>query len=116
MIKWRINLIITTKIVMNTHIGQKTDVKKTLKDFVEVIANYLVKSDAQWNEILRLASLPGVDSEGKELPDDRIKGELVILQKLDMAKKWLKDSWSIDLDSLRAEIIKRQLTINEVLD
>jgi len=86
------------------------------EDFVEVIANYLVKSDAQWNEILRLASLPGVDSEGKELPDDRIKGELVILQKLDMAKKWLKDSWSIDLDSLRAEIIKRQLTINEVLD
>lgn len=86
------------------------------EDFVEVIANYLVKSDAQWNEILRLASLPGVDSEGKELPDDRIKGELVILQKLDMAKKWLKDSWSIDLDSLRAEIIKRQLTINEVLN
>lgn len=86
------------------------------EDFVEVIANYLVKSDAQWDAILQLASQPGVDYEGKVLPDDGIDGRNTILQKLEMARKWLRESWDIDLDSLRAEIIKRQLTINEVLD
>lgn len=86
------------------------------EDFVEVIANYLVKSDAQWNAILQRASEPGVDYDGNILPDDGIDGRAVILQKLEMANKWLWESWNIDLDSLRAEIIKRQLTINEVLD
>lgn len=86
------------------------------EDFVEVIANYLVKSDAQWNAILDRASLPGVDYDGNILPDDGIDGRAIILQKLEMAKKWLRESWSIDLDALRAEIIKRQLTINEVLN
>lgn len=86
------------------------------EDFVEVIANYLVKSDAQWDAILQLASLPGVDYDGKVLPDDGVDGKTIILQKLEMAKKWLRESWSIDLDALRTEIIKRELTINEVLD
>ncbi|GAB1416596.1 putative zinc-binding metallopeptidase [Paludibacter sp.] len=83
------------------------------EDFVEIIANYLVKSDAQWNDILTLAAQPGVDYTGNVLPDDGIDGKSVILQKLEMAKKWLKDSWNIELDSLRAEIISRQQNINE---
>jgi substrate import-associated zinc metallohydrolase lipoprotein len=86
------------------------------EDFVEIIANYLVKSDAQWNAILQLASQPGVDYYGVVLPDDGIDGRALILQKLEMAKKWLKDSWEIEIDSLRAEIIRRQLNINEVLN
>ncbi|MEA4937031.1 MAG: putative zinc-binding metallopeptidase [Paludibacter sp.] len=86
------------------------------EDFVEVIANYLVKSDAQWDAILQLASQPGVDYDGNILPDDGIDGRTIILQKLEMAKKWLRESWSIDLDALRAEIIERELTIKEVLD
>lgn len=86
------------------------------EDFVEIIANYLVKSDAQWNAILQLASQPGVDYEGTVLPDDGIDGRVLILQKLEMAKKWLKESWEIEIDALRAEIIRRQLTINEVLN
>lgn len=86
------------------------------EDFVEIIANYLVKSDTQWSDILELASQPGIDMYGDTIPDDGIDGRAIILQKLEMAKKWLKDSWDIEIDSLRAEIIRRQLNINEVLN
>lgn len=83
------------------------------EDFVEIIANYLVRSDAEWNAILQIASQPGIDFAGYVLPDDGIDGRAVILLKLEIVKKWLKDSWGINIDNLRAEIIKRQQTINE---
>lgn len=78
------------------------------EDFVEIIANYLVKTDAQWNEILTMAANPGLDYNGEELPDDGIDGKALILQKLEIVKKWLRDSWNIDIDELRDEIMRRQ--------
>jgi len=86
------------------------------EDFVEVIANYLVKSDADWNAILLLASKPGVNSAGATLPDDGIDGRAIILLKLDMATKWLQNSWNIDIVKLRAEIMYRELHINDILN
>lgn len=86
------------------------------EDFVEVIANYLVKSDAQWDHILELASQPGIDYEGIVVPDDGIDGKAVILQKLVIARKWLKDSWNIELDALRAEIISREAHIGDLFN
>jgi substrate import-associated zinc metallohydrolase lipoprotein len=89
------------------------------EDFVEIIANYLVKSDAQWNNILQMASQNGVttDAQGNTitLPDDGIDGKALILEKLTIARKWLKTAWSIDIDALRAEIIKREANINEII-
>ena len=89
------------------------------EDFVEIIANYLVKSDAQWNNILLMASQNGVttDAQGNTitLPDDGIDGKALILEKLTIARKWLKTAWSIDIDALRAEIIKREANINEII-
>lgn len=86
------------------------------EDFVEVIANYLVKSDADWNNILLMASKPGVNGSGVTLPDDGVDGKAVILQKLDIATKWLKNSWNIDIVKLRAEIMNRELQINDILN
>lgn len=86
------------------------------EDFVEIIANYLVKSDAQWNNILELASQPGMDYDGNVSPEDGIDGKAVILQKLSIAGKWLKDSWNIDLNALRAEIIRREAHIGAILN
>lgn len=86
------------------------------EDFVEIIANYLVKSDDQWNSILEMASKPGVDYYRDTLSDDGIAGEIVILEKLAIAKKWLKDSWSIDIDTLRAEIQTREKHIGEIIN
>jgi substrate import-associated zinc metallohydrolase lipoprotein len=89
------------------------------EDFVEIIANYLVKSDAQWNNILLMASQNGVttDAQGNTitLPDDGIDGKALILEKLTIARKWLKTAWSIDIDALRAEIIKREANIEQVI-
>ncbi len=89
------------------------------EDFVEIIANYLVKTDAQWNNILLMASQNGqaYNSTGQliTLPDDGIDGKALILSKLEIARKWLKASWSIDIDALRAEIMKRQENITEIL-
>lgn len=86
------------------------------EDFVEVIANYLVKSDEQWANILTMASQPGVNYYDETLPDDGIDGKAVILQKLSITTKWLKDSWNIDIVALRTEIINREKNINTILD
>ena len=86
------------------------------EDFVEVIANYLVKSDDEWNNILLIASKPGISNAGEVLADDGIDGKALILKKLDLASKWLQNSWNIDIEKLRTEIIKREANINEVLN
>ena len=86
------------------------------EDFVEIIANYLVKSDADWNNILLMASQPGKDYQGETLADDGVDGKALILKKLDIASKWLQNSWNIDIVKLRAEIIKREAHINEILN
>jgi len=85
------------------------------EDFVEIIANYLVKSDADWNNILLMASKQAVDNDGVKLPDDGIDGRAVIVRKLELASNWLKNSWNIDIYKLRAEIIKRQANIGEII-
>ena len=86
------------------------------EDFVEIISNYLVKSDDDWNKILLLASKAGVDGSGKTLPDDGVDGKAMILRKLELASFWLKNSWEIDIVKMRAEIIKREANIQSVLN
>lgn len=39
---------------------------------------------------------------------DNIKGDAVILQKLDLVRTWLKDNWNVDIDALRREVQTRQ--------
>jgi hypothetical protein len=82
---------------------------------VEIIANYLVKNDADWDNILLMASKNGLNNKGIELPDDGVDGKALILTKLDMASKWLKNSWNIDIVALRNEIMTRETKISEVL-
>lgn len=85
------------------------------EDFVEVIANYIVKSNAEWAAILELASKPGVNKEGK-IVDDPLKGDELIAKKLAIATKWLKDSWGIEIQALRDEVQERQKHINELFE
>jgi substrate import-associated zinc metallohydrolase lipoprotein len=70
------------------------------EDFVETIANYIVKTDAQWQGILEAASLDGK------------KGDQIILQKLGICRDWLADRWQLDLDQLHAEVQKRQANLD----
>lgn len=68
------------------------------EDFVEIIANYLVKTDKDWNNTLMLAG-----EEGKN----------IILQKLEICSFWLTDKWGIDIEVMRKEIIRRQQLIDD---
>lgn len=70
---------------------------QTREDFVETIANYIVKTDADWNNM--------IDKAGET-------GAGYINQKLEMCRAWLKDKWEIDLDAMRAEVQKRQAVLD----
>ena len=63
------------------------------EDFVETIANYIVKNDDTWAHMLKVA--------GEE-------GTRCINAKLDIARKWLKDQWNIDIEQMREEVQARQ--------
>lgn len=66
------------------------------EDFVETIANYIVKSDDTWN-----AMIAAGNSDGN-------KGGDIITQKLTICRTWLAEKWELDLDALHEEVQKRQ--------
>ena len=96
------------------------------EDFAEVIANYITKTEADWNQILRNAELnwetdesgavTGYNDDGLGGLADGVAGREVILQKVAIARNWFRDAWDIDLDALRAEVQLRQSSfdINEL--
>ena len=87
------------------------------EDFVEIIANYIVKTDAQWNTILNLASKPGIDASGQVVPNNlKLRGDEIIKAKLEIARKWLDESWGINLQALHEEVQERQKHIDEILN
>lgn len=63
------------------------------EDFVEVIANYIVKSDDWWNTMMSVA--------GEE-------GAAIIQQKFEICNTWLAEKWNIDLQAMHDEVQKRQ--------
>lgn len=63
------------------------------EDFVETIANYIVKSDATWANNMKIAGE---------------YGSSIIAIKLDMCRNWLAEKWGIDLDALHVEVQQRQ--------
>lgn len=85
------------------------------EDFVEVIANYIVKTDKDWEKILELASKPGINTSGVTV-DDPLDGKAIILTKLTIGTKWLKDAWDIDIKALRGEVQERQKHIDELFN
>lgn len=97
---------------------------QTREDFVEVIANYIVKTDAQWNNILTQAAKGWTVDKTSGRPvvvvsvdSDGVKGNEIILNKLAICRIWLKEQWNLDLDLLRAEVQYRQshIEIDELL-
>lgn len=136
------------------------------EDWVEVIANYIVKDSITWNGMLNTATYgwevvlvdvdkfdpeletrtfkndvkqagsnnkyaqyevyrktivrdengdPIKDENGKlqYIDEDGVDGKALILQKLDMARNWMKTSFGLDLDLLRKEVQTRQYLTDE---
>ena len=66
------------------------------EDFVETLSRYITFTPVQWNEKLQQA---GAD------------GRPIIEQKLSIVKKYMKDSWGVDVDQLKTVIARR---VNEI--
>ena len=66
------------------------------EDFVEIIANYIVKSD---KDLDRMFEVAGADGN---------KGAKILTQKIDICRNWLMEKWDLDLDALRNEVQERQ--------
>lgn len=68
--------------------------KEYHEDFVEMISRYMTLSEEQW--------------QARVNPDGtNTAGEAIINRKLTIVKNYLKDSWNINLDDLKAEVQKR---------
>ena len=68
-----------------------------------------------WQQQYDDEGLPVTDDfTGKPVCDpvedfDGVDGRSIILQKVEIARQWFRDSWNMDLDALRAEVQTRQL-------
>ena len=69
------------------------------EDIAEVTACYLTYPAEQWDEVIALAG---------------DKGSAIIYQKLDIVRKYMKESWSIDIEQLRSVISRRCAEISEL--
>lgn len=65
-------------------------------DFVETLANYVVKSDAEWNQILKNAG----------------SMKSIIEQKLEMVRVYMDEKWGVDLEELRNIVQERQKNLD----
>lgn len=69
----------------------------THEDFVETIANYIVKDDETWESIIYIAGDEGAG---------------YINQKLEMVTNWLAEQWKISIYQMHLEVMNRQTFLN----
>ncbi len=69
------------------------------EDFVEIISNYITHDAGYWENVL---------NNGGAL------GRIKLQKKFDIVRKYLKDSWSIDIDKLRDIVQRRSGSLSEI--
>ncbi|MBV3637657.1 zinc-binding metallopeptidase [Bacteroides cellulosilyticus] len=72
---------------------------ETQEDFVETIALYVTYTNEQWQAILDTAGASGA---------------AIILQKFEMVKDYLAESWGIDIDQLHKIVQEREKKIGDL--
>lgn len=70
------------------------------EDFAEMMSIYVTNSAEQWETWMQEAA-ENTNANGKT-------GRQLLEQKLSLVRDYMKKSWNIDMDELRAEILKRQ--------
>lgn len=70
-----------------------------LEDFAEMLSGYVTKSQSEWNAILADAGTTGAAS---------------ISAKLDIVRNYMQESWNVDIDQLRAAVLRRASTFSAV--
>ncbi len=100
------------------------------EDFAEIVATYITATDEEWADIMYYAGRNFLESgeedntgnpiyeDPEDIQDnnggllDGADGVAIINQKVQIARTWFRDSWGVDLDTLRAEVQRRQSHIN----
>ncbi len=70
-----------------------------LEDFAEMLTGYVTMSQSEWNAILADAGTTGAAS---------------ISAKLDIVRNYMQESWNVDIDQLRAAVLRRASTLSAV--
>lgn len=70
-----------------------------LEDFAEMLSGYVTKSQSEWNAILADAGTTGAAS---------------ISAKLDIVRNYMQESWNVDIEQLRAAVLRRANTLSAV--
>ena len=70
-----------------------------LEDFAEMLSGYVTMTQSEWNAILADAGTTGAAS---------------ISAKLDIVRNYMQESWNVDIDDLRAAVLRRANTLDAV--
>ena len=70
-----------------------------LEDFAEMLSGYVTMSQSEWNAILADAGTTGAAS---------------ISAKLDIVRNYMQESWNVEIDQLRAAVLRRANTLSAV--
>lgn len=70
-----------------------------MEDFAEMMSVYVTTSPAGWNAILA---------------DAGTTGRKALEQKLSMVRSYMQDSWNLDIDALRAAVLRRAGELSKV--
>lgn len=70
-----------------------------MEDFAEMMSVYVTTSPAGWNAILADAGTTGREA---------------LEQKLSMVRSYMQDSWNLDIDALRAAVLRRAGELSKV--
>lgn len=77
--------------------------KEAREDFAEMVSTYVTKTPAEWNALLRQSIT--YNSAGKVTSTE---GYDALVKKLDICKQYYKESFGIDLDKVRDEVVSRE--------
>lgn len=76
------------------------------EDFAEMVSTYIISSPEEWNAMLQQAITQ--DDNGRDVTT----GYDALVKKLDICKRYYRETFGIDLDQLRDEVVERE---NEVV-
>ena len=86
--------------------------KEEREDFAEMVSTYIISTPAQWNAIIKKATL--VDANGDPIKDKETgkpapqPGVEALEKKLEICKRYYKETFNVDLDKVRDAVIRRE--------
>ncbi len=78
----------------------------TGEDFAEMMSEYVTHTPEWWEAQMKAAETMWADD-----PNQTQTGRVLIEQKLDITRDYMRNTWNIDLDELRDCILRRQVDI-----